>query len=235
MARGASCSAPRSKLFTTDSAIEHVREIIAARGLAYFEHIGDFLLNQGIRDVIIAGGSLMKGHPSDIDLFPVELEANSLAEFLRFVKADDDEQLKEVVVGPYTLQFCKETADLGLLVRGFDFAHCQVGVQFFCSRPSDIWKVKDTYFTSNFLAAMAVQGTFYVGGKWPLRSLARIPKVASKLGLTKLETQALSYQVAADIAVRGLEAVIDEDQSFAALLGVAIPKVEGPSTEDFDL
>lgn len=207
-----------------DSAEEHAHDVIKTRAEALLNtDVGAYLVNAGVRAVYLAGGALMAGPVADLDVFPVlqyEGQFNALLDGLN--PGRPDSQLAEVRGLAYPLQLCRHSANsVEDLVSGFDFAHCQVGVELHYCTTADFltatqtWKAKDVYTSPHWAAAMMVQGTYYVGGKWPLRSLARVPKVSAKLGLSKLEAQALAMQVASGIVAQGVDAVVKADPAFA--------------------
>lgn len=208
---------------------EHVESVLGARALAHIDGaVGDFLCQNNIHRIVLAGGALMKGPAADLDFFPSsdDLNANRLQQLVDKLSGTTNSDFAETSVGSVIVQLCIPknipVVTLDKLLSGFDFAHCQVAVELRAVHCK--WVIVRVEMTPAWKVAMVTQGTFYTaGGNWPLRSLARVPKIAAKLGLTKTETQDLVFQVTAEIAKRGIDKVIADDPSFAAMMGVGVP------------
>lgn len=216
-----------SKPAAGDSSITYINKVIATRALDRIAGpVGEWLMSEGIRHVVLAGGALLKGPAADLDFFPAPAHRIRLERIIDLLNKTPGKDFAETSVGDTVLQFCLPKTPINTLadvVNGFDFAHCQVAAWLAHEEVEGemIWHVRKVETTTAWQTAMMSHGTFYVGGGyWPLRSLARVPKIAAKLGLSKAETQDLAFQVTAEIAKRGMDTVIAGDHSFAALIGV---------------
>lgn len=207
----------------------HVRDVISTRALQRIAGpVGGWLAAQGLCHVVLGGGALLKGAAADLDFFPAPNHRSKVAQVVDSINQSPGKDFAETSVGDTILQFglpTQQVDSLADIVNGFDFAHCQVAAwlvyQYEENERDMLWHVRQVETTPAFEAAMMSQGTFYTGGgNWPLRSLARVPKIAAKLGLSKAETQDLAFQVTAEIAKRGMDTVIAGDPSFAAMMGV---------------
>jgi len=203
------------------------REVIGGRALNRIDGpIGDYLLSNGVRKIVLAGGALLKGVAADLDFYPsFDLPFREAFRKLVDSLSGPTDDFAETSVGSTIMQFSflKKRTTPGGILQDFDFAHCQVAVELAYCTVDDHgqWMVYEVSTTRAWESAMLSQGTFYTGGGvWPLRSLARIPKVAAKLGLSKMETQELAFQVTAEIAKRGIDKVISDDPSFATMMGI---------------
>lgn len=196
----------------------HLDEVLKARAERHINGaVGDFLANNTIRNVILAGGALLAGTPEDLDLFPV---ANHESAFIRLLDSRNKTQLLEVVAGSHVVQLCRlQKPSLKDLCDYFDFAHCQVGVRLGFMRPEEgkpMWKAAEVYHSSHFDAAMTAQSTWYIKGYWPLHSLIRVPRVVQKLGLSVDDGKVLAKSIVDHIKEIGMEAATKDDPMFAS-------------------
>lgn len=239
--KSGSCEPPENLANITNAtdAQTHAQDVIGRRALARIPNeLEAWARKHGVTRFIVAGGALLAGDVADIDVFPSPLELKEFNQGLRYLTSDET----PVVELPSTpvVQLCNEEVhSLKSLVDSFDFAHCQVGVEVRVNEVQDpddsdfdpkapTFTVMQTYLSPHFMAAMMTGGTYYVQGKWPLRSLARVPKVAAKLGLSKTEAQALAYQVVKHIAKMGMEEVLRDDPKLCETLGVKPPPAPEP-------
>jgi len=235
----AAASKPTAAIDSHTQVLTHVYEVLAARATAYFDGpVGRYLVSKGIKSVVLAGGALMHGVPADLDLFPMpgeqdvmsaskewdpfegrEVHVLSKPKFFELIDCLGGKQLAEVMIDGRKLQLCRQqSTTLFELVAGFDFAHCQVGAAVHYTEDGT-WKASQVATTPSWMAAMLVQGTFYTGGRWPLRSLSRIPRVAQKLGLTHFEARVLANQVVAAMAGQDQKKILAEDAALNEDLG----------------
>lgn len=149
--------------------------IIKRRILKRIEHIGFALLN--IESVIVAGNSLNRKRPNDIDLFPVE--KGDFDKILDLIGVGDvpgkilsvTENASTVRYFGSVIQFCNYHAPtLKELVESFDFSHIQIGALI---KTSPSVSVEELYYTEAYEAAQITGTTTFVGSKYPLSSLVR--------------------------------------------------------------
>lgn len=228
----AAASKPTIPIDSHVRVLSHVYEVLASRATSHLDGpVGQYLVANGIKSVVLAGGAMMHGEPADLDLFPPPGERDVMTgvsgwtvdgrphfqmakpKFFELIDRLSGKQLAEVMIDGKKLQLCRqESTSLFELVAGFDFAHCQVGATVH-NTEDGTWKASEVATTPSWMAAMMVQGTFYTGGRWPLRSLARIPRVAEKLHLSHFEARVLANQVVATLATRDSKEVLAEDRA----------------------
>lgn len=151
----------------------------------------------GINEFYVAGNSLNKLAPNDIDIFPIEslftkdqasLLGNIVSETKNAitVKVNLDENLthqngaeqneihsfgKTIIV-----QLCNyQHKDLVTLVNSFDFSHIQIGVKISLGKSID-----QIYYTNEYSESKLCQSTEYTASEYPLSSLIRAFKYAKK-------------------------------------------------------
>lgn len=134
----------------------------------------------------IAGGALLVNDPHDYDVYatcktePLDLcTIQTRAEERLWTKIGLTRNALTMRTKNGTIvQFCEyEKYDTHSLIESFDFAHCQVGI--------DVTLRADKPFclfhcTSEFMQAMILQKTFFVGSEYPLSSLIRLVKYAKR-------------------------------------------------------
>jgi hypothetical protein len=183
----------------------------------------------------VAGGALMKGPINDIDIWPspwcVEPYQTYIKNKLR------GRNFCEEIVGGLKVQLCQApVCNVEDLVSGFDFAHCKVGASI--SVDPDGHATALAFVHPDFIASMAVQGTFYSPGhRWPLHSLARLGKVCNKLGLSVVESKDLGNQIMSDLLRGGLEQAANKDPDYIKWLkdyGMPIQSTTPCTTSDTD-
>jgi hypothetical protein len=132
----------------------------------------DALISFAIPEVYIAGNSLNRANPNDIDLFPVNSDDFSfLADDKRIIcKTPNASTYK---LDNTIVQFCNfRHTTLALLVQSFDFAHVQIGAKINIQEHV----ISEVYYTDAWTTAHCTGSTFYTGGEFPLSSLIRINK-----------------------------------------------------------
>jgi hypothetical protein len=216
------CTPPDSGMDTIEKAVAHAKTLIAARAL---DRIGPGLKtelhNAAITEFHIFGGALLRGTPNDLDLAPAARTGAEFTELAKRWRRTDESQYGQALLDGVKVQFCLvEPGELKPLIDDFDFAHCRVGATLTRKRNHVFspWEVKEVYLAPPFVSAMLTQGTFYAGGRWPMRSLSRIAKVALKLGLSQDEAHALALQVMGSIAEEGFREVAESDPRFIELV-----------------
>lgn len=147
----------------------------------------------GINEFYVAGNSLNKQPPNDIDIFPVsDLFTKEQAEKLGHVVCETKNAItvkvnldninhqtvdgeNQISVGKtITVQLCNYQHDnLEKLVNSFDFSHIQIGAKVTSN-------VIDVYYTKNYEDSKLCQSTEYIGSEYPLSSLIRAFKYAKR-------------------------------------------------------
>jgi hypothetical protein len=201
---------PTFALKQMKAAVDHASATIARRAVARIgmkisenTTAGELLAQHGAFRVILAGGALLPGAPNDLDFFPHPQEAAA------FTSICDGKRIATFGIAQFINVLASEKPATVLmdLVDNFDFAHCKVGVVLGFSPANNTWNAQEVYMAVDFVAAMLAGGTFYCPNtNGAMRSLARVAKVATKLGLTQNETHALAHQVAEHIKVIGIDA-----------------------------
>jgi len=184
---------------------QYVTDVLGVRAINHVSGtVGDFLVAYGVTSVILAGGALLHGEPKDLDLFPCWSQSPAAwAALLYEYEEGREARFACVRVGGRLLQCVRpDGLPLGVdnLVKSFDFAHCQVGVRLLHQKVDNVWLATEVAWTPAFQAAMLTGGTFYVGGRMPLNSLARVARISQKLDLTLGETRELAFQVVRELA-----------------------------------
>jgi hypothetical protein len=214
----------------------YVEDQIVKRSLEVTAPIISFMQETvKVRRFTVAGGALMKGPINDIDIWPspwcVEPYQTYIKNKLR------GRNFCEEIVGGLKVQLCQApVCNVEDLVSGFDFAHCKVGASI--SVDPDGHATALAFVHPDFIASMAVQGTFYSPGhRWPLHSLARLGKVCNKLGLSVVESKDLGNQIMSDLLRGGLEQAANKDPDYIKWLkdyGMPIQSTTPCTTPDTD-
>lgn len=196
------------------------------------------LIRAGIKDFYVAGNSLNKLAPNDIDIFPVSdffnrdqaLKLGTIVSETKNattvkVNVDDtiqhqtvDDQNEIRVVGKtITIQLCNYSHDsLEKLVESFDFAHIRIGAKINVSGT-----VESVYYTKDYIDAKMCQSTEYIGSEYPLSSLMRAFKYAKRGDFAGNSHIFSVFKVLTDIVHRGFKNYDDfKDQLDAIDLGL---------------
>lgn len=208
---------PREFLGGVEDAQAHAREVLGQRAANRLNEKvsgtetspGDVLNSYGITKIILGGGAMLHDAPADLDFWPPgSVGTPDYDRLVPPVPPESDKSAinagvanphaKDLYCGSLKMQLCAAPrTSLEQLVSSFDFAHCQVGAVLTSDTVGGKWVPTEVHFTPAFVAAMLTQTTFYLPNhKWPLNSLARVAKVASKLHLTTGEAYDLARQVA---------------------------------------
>jgi hypothetical protein len=215
-----SASPPGAAPTDVNSALVHAKEIIGKRALSRLTPaLITFLSDNQVDEIRIGGGGMLHGVPADVDIWPTQ-NSTKFKGVAQKYKPTPDAHFGQFKADGHVIQLCMDQHEtLEELIDSFDFAHCQAGAELFRKGKIGEWQIRKVYLTNHFVAAMICQGTYYVAGRWPLRSLARVPKVAAKLGLSADEARGLSMQIVADIVNRGVDVVAKGDDEFVRYLG----------------
>lgn len=196
-----------------------------------FEVIG-LMFNQ-CDGFIVAGNSLNREKPKDFDVFPINnkkvfcfevIKDNIKSELLKkrchficetpnalTVQADD-----------VIIQFCKYAKETPQkLIESFDFAHCQIAVEFENRGNDSTPIIHAVYFTDDWLIAKASDSTYYTGSEYPLSSLMRLVKYARRDMFSGNQYKYEMLKILLDIINRGFEDYEDfKDQMDSIDLGL---------------
>ena len=172
----------------------------------------------------VAGGFCNPGVPNDMDIYPIN---DKMATFNTMARSEDngfsfcydsgDE--KNTLSFSYRrkiYQICRYIKpSLKDLVDSFDFAHIQVGCLVDVGYPL---RVKDVYFTDDYVVSRTIGRSYYTGTEYPLSSLIRAFKYASRdeLGNRKdISNTVLS--ILSDIIDRGYSSYDDFKDQLASI------------------
>ena len=135
----------------------------------------------------VAGGAILASEPHDYDIYatdknePLDLDAiQEKAEACGWKKVCMTRNALTLRdPNGRIFQFCTYAkCDTSELVRTFDFAHCQAGIDvryMFGDKPFCTF-----HCTSSFMQAMLLQKTFFVGSDYPTSSLIRLVKYVKR-------------------------------------------------------
>jgi hypothetical protein len=189
-----------------------------------------WLKEHGIVQGYMAGNSLNRSSPNDIDLFPIEKDAfkaiRNLGKengLISRTKNADTFLLRSGEV----VQFCNYYhPSLEELVRSFDFAHIQVGAKFLITEVGGL-DVVDVYYTPEWINAHAVESTWYTGSEYPLSSLIRLVKYASRDTFPGRSYIRSVLEIVVDIVKRGFVGYEDfKNQLDAVDLGLLDKEIQ---------
>jgi len=196
------------------------------------------LSTAGIKNFYVAGNSLNKNAPNDIDIFPVKdfftrNQASKLGEIvsetrnaitvkvnvdntLHHQTVDDQNEIK-VVGKTITIQLCNYTHEsIEKLVESFDFSHIRVGAEININGSVD-----KVYYAQDYIDAKMCQSTEYIGSEYPLSSLIRAFKYAKRGDFAGNSHIFSVFKVLTDIVHRGFKDYDDfKDQLDAIDLGL---------------
>ncbi len=186
---------------------DYVAKVLGHRAYERFKPVGAWFQHPSIDRVILAGGAMLHAEPRDLDLWCGPGEALAV-----LAPPATNGRVGQHKVGDLDVQVCVveeygQVLPLRNLLGRFDFAHCQVGAEFqLMKNEKEVaykWVVTDVQWTPAFEAAMLVQGTSYNAAGhqavWRENSLARLPEVARKFGLSRGECRVLVQQILACI------------------------------------
>ena len=134
----------------------------------------------------IAGGALLVNNPHDYDVYAT-CKTEPLDLCVIRTRAEERSWTKVCLTrnamtmrtkNGKIFQFCEYAKeDAPSLIQSFDFAHCQAGISVALReyRPFCLF-----HCTSEFMRAMMLQKTFFVGSEYPLSSLIRLVKYAKR-------------------------------------------------------
>jgi len=178
----------------------------------------------------IAGNSLNRGNPNDIDLFPSDGNPFSVSNEIW----TEDGQTKSIKIlsktknaittnihvdgNSYIVQFCNYIhPSLEDLVNSFDFSHVQVGAHVNGLHDTD-YKI---YFTDDYVKSKLIESTEYTKSEYPLSSLLRTFKYHKRNDFSGKSYFMSVFKILNDIIDRGFRDYHDfKDQLDAIDLGL---------------
>jgi hypothetical protein len=188
------------------------------------------ILNKlGIKNFYMAGNSMNKEPPHDIDIFPV-LKAKTIHDLAS--KLDSDEIIcltknaLTIKSEPVAIQICSyHHKSLKELVESFDFAHIQIGVK--VKLDGDNIKIEQVCLTDDFVVSHTIGRTYYTGSVYPLSSLIRVSKYKQQGAFDGASHIIEIIKCLNDVVSRGFESYEDfKDQIDAVDLGLVATDVE---------
>lgn len=197
----------------------------------------------GILSFYVAGNSLNKQPPNDIDVFPVTSlfssgQAANLGSIVSQTKnattikvplnntihhqTVDGSNDIEVGGKNVTVQLCNyQHENLEKLVNSFDFSHIQIGAKVELNKHSRSSIDIEVYYTKAYEDAKMCQSTEYVGSEYPLSSLLRAFKYAKRGDFAGNSHIFSVFKVLTDVIHRGFDDFDDfKDQLDAIDLGL---------------
>lgn len=201
---------------------ERITLTIQARARRRIAPIITFLEANDILQVRIAGNSLNKGEPNDIDLFPADgktfVRDGTSWKGATLISTTKNADTLLVEGCDITVQLCNyEWPTLEELVKSFDYAHIQVGAYF-----DDLneWE-PEVYFPAGYITAQATGTTWFTGSEYPMSSLIRAGKYYKQDAMSRGAYMACVLEALLATAKRGFESYEDFlDQLDAVDLGL---------------
>jgi hypothetical protein len=186
------------------------------------------LLLSGVKEVILAGGGLLKDY-NDLDLFPSPAYKNQFEAMRSQCEGSKTSNATTIKLGDKLIQFCSYSKPtLKELVESFDFSHCQVGALV----DIENMLILDVYVSEHFKQSMVEEGTDFTGSAYPLSSLLRVPKVAKKLNLSSQKVKQLIFSTLEAVLMRGFSDNNDfKDQLDAIDMLYVLDKEDSPEAK----
>lgn len=180
----------------------------------------------GIGSFYVAGNSLNKQPPNDIDIFPVDSyftreQSQKLGGIVSETKnattikvpfnntlhhqtVDGSNEI-EVAGKTVTVQLCNyHHENLEKLVNSFDFSHIQIGALVDLNQQGSSVNIV-VYYTKAYEDAKMMQSTEYVGSEYPLSSLIRAFKYAKRGDFAGNSHIFSVFKVLTDVIHRGFD------------------------------
>lgn len=206
--------------------IESIREGIKQRAKHLFND--ELIEALGLDNFYIAGNALNQGKPADLDLFPVrETDFIERAPAIEAATVSETRNACTAIVNGVTVQLCNYYHEsLAELVESFDFAHVKLGAKVEVMHGTPF--VTDVYYSEDWLAAKALESTFYTGSGYPLSSLIRCFKYSTRGDFSRSKYVNSIIKIVEDIVTRGFSDYEDfKDQLDAVDLGLALEEIDG--------
>jgi hypothetical protein len=213
------------------------------------------------QNFFIAGNSLNKELPNDIDIFPTyEIDKSliinkfkKLEEYYSYLLKIISETKNAITFKylnaykenvPEIYQYCfYYKGGLKELVESFDFAHIKIGASVNIKlSESNLCtpEIKDIYISDDYIKAKLADDTFYTRSDYPLSSLARLVKYAKRDSFAGRSYIRSIIQIVTDIIERGFKDYDDfKDQLDAIDINLLTEDMENLKGDDllklFDL
>ena len=217
--------------------IELIDRILNRVDLNWLEHVvGD----TGVKTFIIAGNSLNRETPHDIDIYQDAIESPYENKLFKNVAQSIDKQpdalngndtklvcrtdnAVTIRHSGVTYQFCKYSKVFEALIRSFDYAHVRVGVKFNIDRLTR----PVVYYTSDYITYLLTGHSKYIGTDYPMSSLLRAEKYRRYEILNNHEYRLSVLRALGDMLIRGFDDYEDfKDQ----LNAIDLRDLEGEET-----
>lgn len=199
------------------------------RAINRISKIKNFLIENNISSVILAGGGLLSDF-DDLDLFADSSDSENSEAFRLAISAIKFNTFNaaSTTINGIKVQLCKYKKDsLKSLVDSFDFAHCQIGVKLSISKNGNI-TANESYISDNFKEAMIQQTTWYVGSEYPIASLIRLFKIKDKIKISRVDLAGNTIKILNDIYTLKLLSYEDfKNQLDAVDLNLNIESISG--------
>jgi len=222
------------ELNLADRIIESTNDVIRRRIQKRIpvKFISDHILNT----FYVAGNSLNKDNPNDIDIFPAsnvkffienELFTNEEGETesIKIISKTKNATTTHIFCNgqKYIVQFCNYFHNsLKNLVDSFDFSHIQVGAEISSVKTSQI------YFTEEYIKSKMSESTEFVGSEYPLSSLIRMFKYEKRGDFSGKSHIISLFKVLESIISRGFKDYNDfKDQLDSIDLGLVPEELNG--------
>ena len=223
---------------TDQNLLKMIKDDIAERILTRIDagYLEEVCKNE--KFVVIAGNSLNKPKPHDIDVYRF-LEENAEAKpvdtdftvslngrITTVAKLDwctghggphrivyESANARTVKHDDTTYQYCAYQKPFHKLIESFDFAHVQVGAVLDLKAQ----KIKEVYFTEKYLWWLITGRTCFTGSEYPLSSLLRAEKYKRYEVMNSHEFRTCVLTALGDVIKRGFEDYNDFKQQMEAV------------------
>lgn len=187
----------------------------------------NFIQSNICSDFYVAGNSLNKEAPNDIDIFPIDKKpfeicswkSSNFSDSIKVICKTKNAITTKICQNDvfYTVQFCNYFHEsLKDLVESFDFSHVQVGAEI---RRNNL--TYPVYFSEKYILSKMIQSTEYVGSEYPLSSLVRMAKYIKRGDFAGKSYIFSMFKILNDIIERGFFNYQDfKDQLDAVDLGL---------------
>lgn len=189
--------------------VETLKQSIATRVMSRIDVSYLSTVCKECNKVVIAGNSLNKEAPHDIDVYPYVSDGETPDPTKNYFYVDGQAHCVlnrspnavTVKQGNTTYQFCSYIKPFRSLICSFDFAHVQVGAVVDLAEG----KVCDVFFTDLYVEYLLTGKTSFTGSEFPLSSMLRAGKYR-KYGILSSSAYKISVLAAlADVVERGFK------------------------------
>ena len=190
----------------------------------------DWLYKYGIEHYYVAGNSLNRGKPHDIDIFPTTRRGFNYIEDKEIegkILLKTKNALTIKTQDGCIIQFCNYYhKSLEELVDSFDFAHIQIGVEINLKHSDN--PLRKIYYSNEWITSNMVRSTWYTHSEYPLSSLIRTIKYIRYGDFSGKSYLPTIFAILIDLIKRGFNNYKDfKDQLDAVDLGIVDKDLEG--------